>query len=35
MPLVDGKRFEAARPVSGTSAADTIARLRTLAGPAS
>ena len=33
MPLVDGKRFELARPVSGTVAADTIARLRTLAGP--
>ena len=30
---VDGKRFEVARPVSGAEAADTIARLRTLAGP--
>jgi tetratricopeptide (TPR) repeat protein len=33
MPLVDG-RFEAARAVSGVEAAETIARLRALAGPA-
>jgi tetratricopeptide (TPR) repeat protein len=34
MPLLDGARFEAARPVSGAEAAEIIARLRALAGPA-
>jgi tetratricopeptide (TPR) repeat protein len=34
MPLLDGGRFEAARPVSGAEAAEVIARLRALAGPA-
>jgi tetratricopeptide (TPR) repeat protein len=33
MPLIGG-RFETARPVTGAEAADVIARLRTLAGPA-
>ena len=32
VPLLDGKRFEVARPVSGAEAAEAVARLRTLAG---
>ena len=32
MPLLDGERFEVARPVSGAEAIDVVARLRALAG---
>ena len=33
VPLLDGGRFEVGRLVSGVDAAETVARLRTLAGP--
>jgi tetratricopeptide (TPR) repeat protein len=35
MPLLDGGRFETARPVSGAEALDVVARLRALAGSSS